>query len=553
MSEKTFKYVAQRYQQGTSDLRLLSFVASAKDLKQWGGVPAKTSRFHGGFQRALGKRYEKIKRYFDQGQASPTSVVVAFRSGVLKVSELGYPGNWPGNGEFSFSPDFVSLSFETDVATLDSLELDELRSRACEMLKARIGELAAPSAENDDSSDDISDEEGSAEPDDGDATAGEDDAAAEEDADELDVGHSKLAAFYRFVADEQAISRWIAEETERRRVASASASSGKGKKRAAVQATAEEDLRALLVSLLRPAMIVDGQHRIWGAYESEHNEKIVFSVNAIQDASWVEQVFQFVVLNKLARPISPGFLTSILNTSLTNDEVHDIEGRLEVVGIKSADRKMMKYLNHDARSPFFDMIAEPGEMIGASNRGRLSDKGMLGLIRRWHSISGGVRSLEMKMFLPALGVATLSKGREHWQSYETWVPYFYGFWEAVKEKYETDGVWVKADGFNLLYIVTMHVMQDMFLAAKSKAHVKISSVDEMKEQVAEFFERVPPTFFQNWNATGLQSGDGPEIIQKAIEAFQEGRNLQSVKASSPLFAPVKGKGKTKGAGDAGVS
>lgn len=537
MCAKTFRYVAQRYKQGTSGLKLVSFMASAKDLKQWGGVPAKTSRFHGGFQRALGKRYEKIKRFFDQGQASPTSVVVAFRDGVLKVEDLAYPGNWPEANGFAVTPEFVTLSFTTDVATLDSLTLDELRARTCAMLKTRIGDMSTAAAEADEH-DESAEEEDASEDGDDEVTAADENADddTEEDTDELDVGHSKLAAFYRFIEDDLVINRWLADETATRSTPSSSNTRRGGRRNTAPQTTPEHELRALLVSLLRPAMIVDGQHRVFGAYESENSDSIVFSVNAIQDASWIEQVFQFVVLNKLARPISPGFLTSILNTSLTNDEVNDIEARLENIGIKSADRKMMKYLNHDNRSPFHDMIAEPGEIVGASNKGKLSDKGMLGLIRRWHSIMGKTKSIEMKMFVPALEVNTLSKAKELWKNYETWVPFFYSFWQVVKDRYSGDGVWVKGEGFNLLYIVTMHEMQNMFLETKAKAQVKFGNIEAMREQVGEYFDKVPATFFQNWLATGLQSGDGPKIIREAIMMFQEGKSLKIVKEKSDLFA-----------------
>src|SRR5262249_42953995 len=136
----------------------------------------------------------------------------------------------------------------------------------------------------------------------------------------------------------------------------------------------------------KPAMIVDGQHRIFGAYESS-NGPISFNVCAIRDSDWVEQVFQFVVLNKLAKPISSSFLTGLLNTSLTNAELKEIEPRLETVGIKNTDRLLMKYVNFVEESPFHDMVAQPGDMAGIDNQGKLSDKGMLRVAKRWYGLS----------------------------------------------------------------------------------------------------------------------------------------------------------------------
>ncbi len=93
----TYKYIGQAYKQGGAEQTLISFVATASDIKRWGGVPSKNERFHGGFQRALSQRYKKIIKYFNDNQISPGAVVVAFRPGVLSTSPLAYPTSWPNN------------------------------------------------------------------------------------------------------------------------------------------------------------------------------------------------------------------------------------------------------------------------------------------------------------------------------------------------------------------------------------------------------------------------------------------------------------------------
>ncbi len=195
---------------------------------------------------------------------------------------------------------------------------------------------------------------------------GDEDADGEDDSQEdtLDLGHSKLKAFYDFLRDDDRVEKFLKDVPETK----------KKKSKSSEKTTPEEELTTTLRSLLRPAMIVDGQHRVFGAYTSDNAKTINFTVNAISDADWIEQVFQFVVLNKQAKPISSSFLSSILNTSLTNDEVQDIEKRLSDVGIKNSERKILKYLNHNTNSPFHQMVSEPGELAGVDNRGRLSDK-----------------------------------------------------------------------------------------------------------------------------------------------------------------------------------
>jgi len=350
----------------------------------------------------------------------------------------------------------------------------------------------------------------------------------------LDVGQSKLRAFYDFINNPVELAAWLETETHRYKEV-CDKPTKTTKEQEFIQYTPEARLKYALISLLRPAMIVDGQHRINGAYESP--TEIQFTVCAIRDADWVEQVFQFVVLNKLAKPISKDFLTALLNTSLTNKEVHDIEKRLETVGIANEERKLMKYLNFDPLSPFYEMIADAGEVAGVENRGKLSSRGMLRLAKRWLSIPKDKKELEM--FYPLLNETARKQAREKWRigadGMQIPMSLFYVFWDAIKEQYKPQGVWEKEPNFNLLYIVTMHVIQDLFLKTKAKADVKYPTIEQFKEDVKNFYTSVPGAFFTKWSATGLQSGDGPSYIQDAIEQLRGGTSLSRLQRNSNLF------------------
>jgi hypothetical protein len=282
-------------------------------------------------------------------------------------------------------------------------------------------------------------------------------------------------------------------------------------------------------------MIVDGQHRVEGANTADA-APIIFSICGVKDADWVEQVFQFVILNRLAKPISPSFLTSILNTSLTNQEVAAIQKRFDKIGIANLDRIIMRYLNHDARSPFFGMISEPGEVAGINNADKLSDKGMIKIAKRWMQISKNKR--ENMSFQSCINAKNASDLRDKWK-FEVWMPYFYAFWDVIKQTYSKDQIWEKGEKIHLLYIVTMLVLQDMFIDTKAKANVRFSSIEDFRTQVKVFFEDVPAILFTNWAATGLQSGDGPAQIRNAIERAQSGDSLKSIRADHPLFKVMK--------------
>lgn len=529
---KKYSYLGEKYRQGDSDLQLISFCADARDIYKWAGVPAKTEKFHGGFQRALTDRYKRIIKFFNDDQASPTSIVVAFRENALTVTDQAYPPGWVGKETLDYVPKFVHVSLDLEELDPNSSALEDLLERVRTLIEPRVLAGGPDSPDGEDEDEDEDGEEDKT----GDDDAPEDDEREDdESSEELDVGHSKLKEFYKFITEESRWKSWLVEE--QKKYDEAKSKSKKSKKdKDVLEFTPEQRLKSLLISLLRPAMIVDGQHRVWGAYNSD-KEPIVFNVCAIKDADWVEQVFQFVVLNKLAKPISPSFLTGLLNTSLTNSEVKTIEERLECIGIKNTDRILMKFLNHHEESPFRNMVAEAGEIVGIDNRGKLSDKGMIRLAKRWYVLNNDTKTI--KMFQKSLGAKNISDARRKWREDGEWSKYFYGFWGVVRAKYEPAGLWEKGANLYLLFIVTMHAMQDMFLDNKRRAFVEFDDYADFEKQVKTFFEDVPATFFQGWEKPGLQSGDGPDLIKDAIEQFQDGRTLKTVQSSSQLFQKVK--------------
>lgn len=516
-----YKYLGFKYKQGDSDMELVTFCARAEEIVLWGGVPAKNEQFHGGFQRALSARYKKIVEFFNSGQTSPGAIVVAFREDHLKVEPMAPPTTW-ATSDLTLAPQIVSLEFETNED--EDASLDDLRKQVLALLSER---LKFTSASEDEQQEDESEADKDAA--NGDAVITED----EDGEEELDVGHSKLRAFFQFLSDDERVQKWLGKETERVLALKSKASLTADQKQY-VEFTPEERLKATLKSLVRPAMIVDGQHRVNGANESQKDE-IVFTVCAVKDATWIEQVFQFVVLNKMAKPISKDFLTELLNTSLTNDEIKVIDTKLEAVGIRNADRILQKYVNHDQRSPFRGMVAEAGETIGFDREGKLSQQGMLAVAKRWRTIEKGSKSLELAMFLPALGGVSQKLGRQKWREHETWTPFFFAFWRTLRNMYEPQQVWVKSPSFHLLYIVTLQALQDLFLESKADGGVKFQCIQDFENQVKEFFTPVPAVFFQGWSATGLQSGTGWEDIKAAVQMLRKGNKLNTVKANSPLF------------------
>ncbi len=551
-AKKSYKYACLRYTQNADRPNLVTFNAAASDISDWAGVPSKSEKFHGGFQRALGKRYKQIIDFFeDEQNTSPTAVVIAFRTGTASIAELPYPSNWPEDRKYHNKIKFGEIEFEVEEVDEKDADVFDLAQRVAVLLEPRFVGEAPDSAENSDSEDyetnddGLGDEEEIQSNDNGDQTEQEDDDdtyglySTSYDS-SLDIGNSRLREFYDFLCDRESIRQWLEEQENKK---SKIVARKKAKKRLSktekefIEIAPEIRLKRVLISLLRPAMIVDGQHRVMGAAEATTEKELEFTVCAIPDADWVEQVFQFVIINKLAKPISSGFLTSILNTSLKNSEIEEITPRLESVNIDLADSRLMKEIQHVENSPFYQMVAQPGLMAAGDAIGKLSDKGMLRIARFWYNMASGNTGKPewVKCFREGVPGSRVPDKIRWWRENGGWAKYFFAFWWAIRELYEDEGIWVSQQGFHLLMIVTMMSIQELYITTKARAQIALATPEELHDDAKKWFNQVPAAFFVGWEGKGLQSGDGPDHIKEALTAVIDGESLNKAKAKYYIF------------------
>ncbi|HTR13726.1 MAG TPA: hypothetical protein VMI72_10875 [Roseiarcus sp.] len=92
MADLHYEYLGQRFRpREESEQQLLLFVAPARDIRSWAGVPRKAFDYQHGFQRTLNQsRVSEISQYFreDTKNISPTSIVVGF-TGAVTVEAAG--------------------------------------------------------------------------------------------------------------------------------------------------------------------------------------------------------------------------------------------------------------------------------------------------------------------------------------------------------------------------------------------------------------------------------------------------------------------------------
>ena len=146
--------------------------------------------------------------------------------------------------------------------------------------------------------------------------------------------------------------------------------------------------RDFLESMIKPVVLVDGQHRLRGALEAmdeflgspigqersaqlidqgsepeeaerqlrhEHDRQL--PVSLLYSDNPAEHVFQYVVVNQKATPMSSALLGTIVSTSLSKDELEPIAERLRDAGIELEDSRAVAYLTRSPDSPFRNLVS----------------------------------------------------------------------------------------------------------------------------------------------------------------------------------------------------
>ncbi|HTR13725.1 MAG TPA: hypothetical protein VMI72_10870 [Roseiarcus sp.] len=265
----------------------------------------------------------------------------------------------------------------------------------------------------------------------------------------------------------------------------------------------EGPLREILYSILRPAIIVDGQHRVFGGAGADEN--MHFAVCAMPESNWSESVYQFVVINETAKPIKPAFLSSIIATSLSAEEIASVYDRLRTSRIDVERAEVMEQINTDPSSPFKNMI--DFEVEGSP--GFLQFPGMARLAREFQNI-------------PSSHSILLPDGS--WDGVnEDLVSHFFAFWTGIRRYFDSkdERLWrmPSADNpNNLLKIVTLQEIQGLMLDNWADSRmIRLKSPADTEEAAFRFWTDFPAACFTDeWRQKGLQTSVGRRILRDAI-------------------------------------
>ena len=473
MSESsTFQYPAIRVEQkqGADPLYLMS--ASASDILEWAHVPRKRSEFQADYQRELDDRHKKIAEFLelDAKNIIPSAVIIAIPDEFVSAAELS-------SGTFLLDITVPGAKSEEEVllATLTGF-----RSRLSQEELSSVASLA--DAILSDTYDYESEE-------------------AEEAPDTQEDEGMVPESYLTVLTAELEVAA-----TDRERLP--------GERWKAIQ--------SYLGTLLKPALILDGQHRVYGANEVE-SEDVLLPIVLLPGLTEEEQVFHFYVLNNKAKPLKPTQLRSIISTSLTNGEIETLESRLAQAGVKSEEAGWTHKINTDPRSPFLGLID-----FGLDSAAPIPEAVM-------HTVA--------KAFLKPSRKYQMLFGGEQWLKDDDYrLQCFFELWRTVKQAYP--GAWsaaIKAKKQDterqIFYKANLRVLQELLMdhmlrsmpkRKMDKLESPLEDLEELQEEGSAGLYFLPEDFFlKEWTAKGLEHQEGRRLLRSTMEAAinNQGKNI----------------------------
>lgn len=284
-------------------------------------------------------------------------------------------------------------------------------------------------------------------------------------------------------------------------------------------------INAYIEGISKPGLIIDGQHRVIGAKNvSAHDVQL--PVVVMYALPHEEQVFQFYVLNKKAKPLGATELRRIISTSLTNEEIDNLQRRFKTSGIDTEEARWSYEMNHSPKSPFRGLID-----FGLGSNGVVIPESVADqLVRKFMKMQ---RKRFSKLMDPV---------KERWDDPESRLGIFFDFWSAVKEAYAD--VWEDAlemaekdqtqhQIFRKVSLLTLQqFLLDRFVTALpyrgKDANPPFYDAETTREMVLQTLENLPSKFFkEKWMIKQMDTSEGRALFYETMSQAwdNQGKNI----------------------------
>ncbi len=498
------------HQFGSNDSsdRLLLFTAKAKDLAAWAGIPRKGWRVRMLFQRWItSSREREVQEFWDRASTRDPSRGIGYVLGptAIVVAIQGEPAISNGRLSLFYNSPIDGITSDVErLRILANLNKPKVVARISETGKQVISEF-------------------------------ERDPIGELP----NHGHDYVLEFALQLIQMAANPEWFIEHNS-------------------IPDLELRDLIIAMEALCRPAIVVDGQHRLWGAQGV--GREINLPVVAMTSTDWTNQIYQFVVINEKAQKVDSEILNDIFASSLTPEEQEAVRTKFSRVKVDIEQRIAGVLAGRDATSPFYQMVslnlpnppaAEANAYITQNTIQALIEggRGTLG----WRSDDKFYETYIKPTF----------PDRDSWQDWRTghWRRYWFAFWNTVRDTYRPQAkklrgidfdIWDKSQQSNLTKGVGLKVFQRFFMEtvaeqvrkqedsfevlkeyldenrAKQAVDQKIRekalppTVDEFVERIRnEFLAVFPVRFFTaSWEKSLDDQGGQDNLLYQMKEAFK---------------------------------
>lgn len=268
-------------------------------------------------------------------------------------------------------------------------------------------------------------------------------------------------------------------------------------------------------SVSKPGLIIDGQHRVFGAKDVAQNS-VTLPVVLLPGLDFAEQVFHFYVLNNKAKPLTPTELRRTISTSLTNKEIDLLWQRFEDAKVDPEATRWTHKLQTDPQSPFKGLID-----FGLDGDGFLKENIAYQLVSKFVNMP--------KKY------ALLYKGIESFEQRDDGrLSYFYSFWNAVRDRYSE--VWeasAERGGGQIFMKASLIVLQGYLLDQLVQYTVMrqvegggspLGDLADLEKTVRGLLSFLPPDFFaEEWQVKQIDTTDGHRFLRSQIEMAVQGQ------------------------------
>lgn len=274
----------------------------------------------------------------------------------------------------------------------------------------------------------------------------------------------------------------------------------------------QKEISDYIKSISKPGLILDGQHRVYGAKNANSEINLPIVILPGMDSS--EQVFHFFVINNKAKPIKPTELRAVVSTSLSKKEINSLYSRFKLAGVLAEEAQWTHQINTDTNSPFQGLINFGLEQ----DRGIIPENVMYQVVR--------------KFIKPNAKYNTNFNLVEDWKNdsgnYEYRLKMFFTFWHAIKNRYPN--AWNNAlytTNKQLLQKVSMLVLQEILFNKIDSAMpiyidngltLPFENEDALTSQINIHLKDLPEEFFtKEWTEKGLDTSTGQQLLREQIE------------------------------------